>query len=268
MAIVPRPVQGSYDEALFDFIAESEGFVPRVYTDHRGIPTLGLGYALFVDAPGWPDRDGLDADLAAIGATLTDADRRILDKLRRALVSGAPAEAKALVPPFSFGEDPGQRNALSFLISREQGRRLFERIRPAYEQVLQRRLGDVLMQTLRGSRELMVLFSLCYNSPALIGPGLSAALREGRREMAWYEIRFGSNRERHKGLQNRRDKEAEVFGVLNAQPSAEERRALSALIAERRDRMTRYLGDLGLGSGEIESVLAGLETEGGDSRLA
>ncbi|HIP77256.1 MAG TPA: hypothetical protein EYH07_02165, partial [Kiloniellaceae bacterium] len=102
MAIVPRPVPGSYDEALFDFIAESEGFVPRVYTDHRGIPTLGLGYALFVDAPGWPDRGGLDADLAAIGVTLTEPDRRLLDKLRRALVSGAPAEAKALVPPFSF----------------------------------------------------------------------------------------------------------------------------------------------------------------------
>ena len=45
MAIVPHPVQGSYDDFLFETIAESEGFVPRVYSDHRGIPTLGLGYA-------------------------------------------------------------------------------------------------------------------------------------------------------------------------------------------------------------------------------
>ncbi|WP_420348733.1 hypothetical protein [Pelagibius sp.] len=261
MAIVPRPVPGSYDEALFDFIVESEGFVSRVYTDHRGIPTLGLGYALFVDAPGWPDRDGLDDDLTAIGVSLTDGDRALLGKLRQALVRGAVTEAKALVPPFSFGEDSGQRNVLSFLISRDQGRRLFERIRADYEGVLRQRLGGGLMQALEGSQELMVLFSLCYNSPALIGPGLTAALREGRREKAWYEIRFGSNRERHKGLQNRRDKEAKVFGALNADPSDAERRALGTLIEERRNRMSDYLAGVGLGSGEIQSVLAGLEAE-------
>ena len=75
MAIVPRPVRGRFEDVLFDFIAASEGFVPRIYSDHRGIPTLGLGYAILVNTPGWPPRDSLDRDLASIGVTLTSADR-------------------------------------------------------------------------------------------------------------------------------------------------------------------------------------------------
>ncbi|NIA70945.1 lysozyme [Pelagibius litoralis] len=268
MAIVPQIVQGSYDAALFDFIAKSEGFVARVYSDHRGIPTLGLGYALLVDAPGWPKRQGLGDDLSAIGVTLSEADEALLDSLSRALAGGAVDEAKALVAPWKPGEDPAAGNAFSFLITREQGRALFERIRPDYEGILTQRLGRPLLQALAGSQELMVLFSLTYNSPALIGPGLTAALREGARERAWYEIRFGSNRERHRGLQNRRDHEAEMFGALNAQPTAAEQLAFLQLIDTRRDKITRYLGQVGLERDGIETVLAGLEDSARTTRLA
>ncbi len=268
MAIVPHPVPGSYDDFLFDTIAESEGFAPRVYSDHRGIPTLGLGYALLVDAAGWPRRKGLDADLSAIGVTLNAMDSSLLQSVSDHLTRGEVDEAKSLVPPWSAGEDSGARNTFSFLISRQQGKSLFERIRPDYEAVLKQRLGEEVLQALAGSQELAVLFSLAYNSPGLIGPSLTAALRDGARERAWYEIRFGSNRERHRGLQNRRDREAALFGALNAAPSAAERATFLQLIEDRRARMTRYLGEVGLSDSQIQTTLADLEANGRETRLA
>lgn len=268
MAIVPRPVQGPYDKALFDFIVESEGFVPRIYSDHRGIPTLGLGYALLVDAAGWPRRSGLRDDLSAIGVTLNQQDEALLDSLSRALARGAANEAIDLVAPWRPGEAPAARNAFSFLIDSEQARELFQRIRPDYEAVLAQRLGGPLLDKLAGSQELMALFSLAYNSPALIGPGLTAAMKAGEREKVWYEIRFGSNRKRHRGLQNRRDHEAEVFGRLNAQPSAAEQSTFLQLMDERREEMSRYLAQVGLDGGEISTVLADLEAGARQTRLA
>lgn len=268
MAIVPHPVQGSYDDMLFDTIAESEGFVPRVYSDHRGIPTLGLGYALLVDAPGWPARQGLDTDLSAIGVTLNEADKALLKSIGQLLSQGDVVGAKGKVAPWSAGEDSAARNAFSFLISRQQGKALFGRIRPDYETVLERRLGQSLLQGLAGSQELVVLFSLAYNSPALIGPGLTAALREGARERAWYEIRFGSNRDRHPGLQNRRDREAALFGALNAVPSAEERSAFLQLLGDKRAKIARYLGQVGMDGNGITATLAELENGARQTRLA
>lgn len=268
MAIVPRPVEGSYDNALFDFILGSEGFVPRVYSDHRGIPTLGLGYALLVDAAGWPRRDGLRDDFAAIGVTLSDQDETLLDSVSRALALGRTGEAVNLVAPWQPGEAPALRNAFSFLIDKEQARGLFLRVRPGFEAVLAKRLGSALIEQLAGSQELMALFSLAYNSPALIGPGLTAAMKAGERGKVWYEIRFGSNRKRHPGLQNRRDHEAEVFGCLNEQPDGDERLAFQQLVESRREDMSRYLAQVGLDGGQITTALAELEDAARQTRLA
>ncbi len=268
MAIVPRPVEGSYDSALFDFILGSEGFVPRVYSDHRGIPTLGLGYALLVDAAGWPRREGLRDDFAAIGVTLSDQDETLLDSVSRALVLGRTGEAINLVAPWRPGEAPAVRNAFSFLIDKEQARVLFQRVRPDFEAVLAKNLGSALIERLAGSQELMALFSLAYNSPALIGPGLTAAMKAGERQKVWYEIRFGSNRKRHPGLQNRRDHEAEVFGCLNEQPDPDEQRDFQQLVESRREDMSRYLAQVGLDGGQITTVLTELEGAAGQTRLA
>ncbi|WP_299616120.1 hypothetical protein [Pelagibius sp.] len=268
MAIVPHKVDGSYDEALFEFIAESEGFVPRVYSDHLGIPTLGLGYAMLTKAANWPLRPGMDADLSAIGVVLNEPDLALLRAAGRTLARGAVDEAKALIAPWQPGEDSASLNAFSFFITREQGRALFEKIRPGYEAILERKLGSELLADLAGSQELKVLFSLAYNNPDLIGRKLTAAMKEGAREKAWYEIRFGSNRNRHRGLQNRRDAEAETFGTLNANPTDAERQALRTLIEARRADMSAYLAETGRTSDEIEGVFAALEEDARRTRLA
>lgn len=268
MAIVPRPVDGRFEDAVFDFIAASEGFVPRVYSDHRGIPTLGLGYAILVNTPGWPPRDSLVNDLATIGVALTAADRSRLTDVGEALSGSNPDQAKALVAPWTAGEDSAAKNSFSFLISRDQARALFELVSPDYEAVIRQKLGSELTDELASSKELVALFSLAYNSPALIGPGISAALRNGEREKAWYEIRFGSNRKRHLGLQNRRDHEAEMFGLTNAVPSAAERAAVARLLEEKRDFMARYLGEVGRDAAEIDTVLASIAESAASTRFA
>ena len=115
------------------------------------------------------------------------------------------------------------------------------------------------------SRELVALSSLAYNNPALIGPGLSAALHSGAREKAWFEILFCSNRARHRGLQKRRNHEAKMFGLTNAQPSKAERAAIVDFLKEKRPIMMRYMEDFGFSEPDIEATLADLSDSVGDA---
>lgn len=39
-------IAGDFNAALFDFLTGVEGWVPRIYRDGKGIPTLGVGFAL------------------------------------------------------------------------------------------------------------------------------------------------------------------------------------------------------------------------------
>lgn len=263
MAIVPRRVEGSFDRALFDFVAAREGFVPRVYSDPRGMPMLGLGYIMLDSTPGWPPRDSLDRDLSAIGIRLTPQDRMRLTAVGEALSCHNRAAAQRLVSPWIAGENPQARNDFSFVVDRAQAQALFELARPDVEAVLQRKLGRELCAELAGSRELIALFSLAYNNPALIGPVLTRALHSGAREEAWYEIRFGSNRRRHPRVEQRRDEEAAMFGLVNDSPSADECAAVATLLETRRPQIKRYLEELGLDAAEVKRCVAALCSSAG-----
>lgn len=257
MAIVPRLIEGSFDRALFDFVAAGEGFVPRVCSDSRGLPTLGLGYTILDNTPGWPPRDSLDRDLAAIGIRLTPQDRVRLTAVGEALSCHDLMAAQRLVSPWIPGEDPQARNGFSFLVTRAQAQALFELVRPDVEAMLQRKLGRELSAALAGSCELVALFSLAYSNPALIGPKLCSALQRGARGEAWYEIRFGSNRQRHHRLQGRRDQEAAMFGLTNGTPpSALERNVLLGLLSDRQPHIKRYLEELGLPRVDVKRTVA------------
>jgi hypothetical protein len=260
VAIVPRPVEGAFDDVLFDFIAGNDGFATRVYSDRRGIPTLGLGYALLVNTPGWPPRDSLERDLAALGIRLTPADRCRLTAVGEALSRHDLKHAGQLVAPWTPGEESPSKNRFSFRIDREQAKALFHLIRPDYDILLRRKLGGALTDRLANSRELVALFSLAYHNPTLIGPNLSAALSSGARARAWYEIRFGSNRQRHSALQQRRNREAEMFGLVNAVPCPVERRSAADFLKEQHLTIRRYLADVGCSEADIETSLASLST--------
>ncbi|MGF1594010.1 MAG: hypothetical protein ACFCUW_12055 [Kiloniellaceae bacterium] len=247
--IEPRRVEGAFEKAVFEFLAGHDGLERGVHCDGRGIPTLGIGYAMLANTPGWPPRESLESDLAAVGIALTAQDRSLLVGVGEALSRQDPAAAKTLM---------AAPECFSFTLSRAQARALFELTRPDTEALLQRRLGRELSDRLGGAREMVALFSLAYSNPALIGPELVAALHDGSRPRAWYEIRFGSNRSRHAGLQRRRDREAEMFG-LNAAPLDPAAKAdMVVWLEDRRPAMKRHFEEVGLDSMAVRSAMTAI----------
>jgi GH24 family phage-related lysozyme (muramidase) len=249
VAIEPRHVEGAFEKAVFEFLAGHDGLARGVYGDGRGIPTLGIGYTMLANTPGWPPRESLESDLAAVGIALTAKDRSLLVAVGEALSRQDPAAATALTAP------PG---CFSFTLSRAQARALFELTRPDTEALLRRRLGHELADSLCGSREMVALFSLAYSNPALIGPDLVAALHDGSRPRAWYEIRFASNRSRHARLQRRRDREAEIFGLSAASPDPAAKAAMAVWLEDRRPAMKRYFEEIGFDSMAVRSAMTAI----------
>ena len=38
-----------FEDSIYKKIKEHENFVPKIYADHKGIPTLGVGYAILIE---------------------------------------------------------------------------------------------------------------------------------------------------------------------------------------------------------------------------
>lgn len=90
MPINIHPISGDFNEAVYQFLRTREGFVPRIYSDSKGIPTLGVGYALAIKGNSgiFARRSTLPSDLALIGVTLTAADDQRLTDAEEKKVSG------------------------------------------------------------------------------------------------------------------------------------------------------------------------------------
>ena len=118
MSIAPHAISGDFNQAVFDFLKARERFVPRVYSDSKGIPTLGVGYALIVEQGGvFRLRSTLSADLALAGVTVTQADIDLLNnKIAVALNAGNVSLAKSLVPPFRVGENSAAFGTIRVII--------------------------------------------------------------------------------------------------------------------------------------------------------
>lgn len=216
---------------------------------------LCTGHAMLANTPGWPSCDSLEANLAALGITLKPSDRALLIDIGEALSSHDPARARAMV----------EQRGFSFTMTRLQARALFERTRPDVETLLQHKLGRALMMQLWGSREMIALLSLAYDDITAIGPELVTALREGIREEVWYMIRFASNRSNDAKVQRRRDREAELFGLVGEPLEKGERSAVAELLDSRRAMMKLRLEEVGVEAAAIREALtacyqrAGLE---------
>ncbi|MBB5534897.1 calcium-binding protein [Rhizobium giardinii] len=64
------------------------------------------------------------------------------------------------------------------------------------------------------SQERLVLYSLYYNAPTLIGPGIATAIKTDNHARFWYEVRYNHSNFDFKGLQNRREDESNKVGIL------------------------------------------------------
>ncbi len=243
-----------FDDRLFNFVQREEATVRRIYSDPLGIPTLGVGFALFVRASdgSYKYRYSTDSDsgnhsflgdsLSFQGINLTADDWLLLDQVLADLNAGQPEIAKLRIPTatqFETNASGGleEPDAVSTDLNRfsigllDDGRvrSLYDIAMGETEEVVRTKLGNFadgsggVYDALANSQELAALLSLAYTSPTLIGPRLTAALQNQDHSEAWYEIRYNSNAG---GIHaSRRYREADLFGLYNVSPIEEDYKA-------------------------------------------
>ncbi|MEW6645851.1 MAG: cadherin-like domain-containing protein [Pseudomonadota bacterium] len=238
-------VNGSYDSYLKNFILGKESNVDHVYADTKGIPTVGIGYALIIqtqDADGnkiFVIRNDIDKHLRAIGV-LSDGetfrsefadDYEILRDIIRTLndssltamqrISGATE----LVGWDAVDPDLAPFSNFEFTLGANQAQQLYDVIIKEYESHIWIKLKSACAEAgvyyddeawklnLEGTEELATLTSLSYNSPDIIAESnkFFAALVQGDRAAAWFEIAYRTNGDKSSGIASRRFKEADAF---------------------------------------------------------
>ena len=167
-------IEASYAYRRREVLKESEGDKgTKVYLDHKGIPTVGIGINLT-----------------------------------------APQNVKFIKENFSgTAEDyiSGKRK-----FSDEQVEILFEYNMTLAEAVVNRKIGKVALT----ANQRLALVSLAFNLPGLIGPNLTQMIKDQKWEEVENGIRRYSNKQKHKGLQNRRNREADLFAMDTHTPSS------------------------------------------------
>lgn len=248
MGIDPTPVEGDFAATRLAFIAKREGSVSdknpskkgQIYTtDGANVPTIGKGFAL----AGWQKTKGggkhlalrsdMDTAFAQTGHTVTPEEKEALQEIV-ATINAKKADGESvkaidddmkddLEKKYAAKKANQPAGALAnFTVNDAQANTL---LNYALEQniatVTAKHPEFALMRMdLAGSKELVALDSLIYNSPSLVGGGVLAALREGDRAKVVTEVLYNHQNTDHNGLMNRRVAEALQFGMFNAPPVA------------------------------------------------
>jgi len=269
MAIQGRSLGSSFDAFLRNFLSQHEGNMSRVYSDMRGIPTLGIGFALFEVSGGvyqykYGDRALLEATLAFAGINLTQDDFLILDTALLNLNAGfIDAVRDVILPPPSSGVEDQQtaqsKNVFSFLASSSSIDTLLTTSINDAKDELVKRIGTSLVSQLDGTAELAALISLTFNNPSLVGPKLTTALQNGDRAEAWFEIRFNSNggASQSVGIATRRYDESSLFGLYDiAALNDDEAKSIYRMYTRHRMSIGQYETQFAPPTGEgIQDVL-------------
>jgi hypothetical protein len=238
----------AFSRSLKDVIKNFEGDVRRIYVDHLGIPTMGVGYALIErnenNVTGVAtyqfrngSREALDNELNGAGIELSESD---WDKLEDVLftlqtgyaVTGVDGENKwvvdldyieSVIPaPHQATEMDGQpqmpnfgRNVFDFALDDDIVANLFELDIANAQTVVRGKIGEELFSEFSNTREMVAMTSMAMNAPELLGPKFVAAFREEKRVNAWFEIRYASNEDMIAGHQSRRYYESQLFGLYD-----------------------------------------------------
>ncbi len=227
MSLRPHYVTG-FEDLLLDFIEGHEASIRRVYSDSIGIPTLGIGFALFdkLTDGSYQYRYGslaeLEKKLSTVGIVLTPDDRTLLSNVFSDLNQGLVDMAKSRVPVYVAGEDSQAKNVFSFYLGGTQGdtsiRGLYEISMGETKDYLRSRLGTFsdgsnVYDSLYGTQEMVALLSLAFNAKTLIGNNLVRTIQNEDRSEAWYQIRYQSNKN---GIHaSRRYSESDTFCLYN-----------------------------------------------------
>ncbi len=206
---VPIP-PATYDQVVWTHLKAFEGAVDRIYTDGKGIPTMGAGNALAVIGQ---DRSWSLRPAAEIGGEIRGDPLRPyrfsaeewqrLTLCLQALNQGALHQAQALIPPFAPGHETPALNRFGFTLDES---RIQAQTKAKWSAARRAVLGDILAEALRrdwskdvteayaGSYQEVGLASVRYNiGVGRATPKATAALLDGDRAALWYEIACNTN---------------------------------------------------------------------------
>lgn len=179
-----------------------------LYTDHIGIPTIGIGYAfIYYDKNAKPPakkylaRPNYITDLEDSGYKFKGNEKNDLDDM-----------INNYVDDLNDGIIDANKTKPDILsISTSVQEKLFDIEIEKKKEGVRTRLGISDTDPFNNTREMVALTSLAYTAPTLIGPGLKWAIKYGNRAEAWFQIRYQSNSDAAHA--KRRFVESEIFGL-------------------------------------------------------
>ncbi|PLX37153.1 MAG: hypothetical protein C0606_11675 [Hyphomicrobiales bacterium] len=243
----------AYANQRYDTLVLLEGVVKTPYLDTASppAPTIGIGFNLeyhlgtvlraIVGNAHWSQT--LENRLqAVIDAGFSSGQNTLLqDRLNAVMREWHNTRDSDVPTTFAFATTAQIKAALA-TVSTE------------YEDIVTAKLGDI-----PDSEERVALFTLAYNSPALIGPKLTAAIQNGNRAEAWYEIRYNSNGSESLGIANRRYVEADTFDLFDDDsPSKAEAMKIGRMYADHRDDILSYEASFDPVSAGVTKGVAGI----------
>ena len=197
----------AFGSAVREFIEDLEGSKPKIYLDSQNKPTIEIGYLI--------EKDEWESEFVNAGINLNRDQVARINKLLDDILSETTKDGKKdAVETYNREKD-------SLDLDSTQRENLFFSVINKYKNMVDDKLGNTLSAHYANSSEKVVLVSLVYNGGSkMIGPNLSAALIEGDRVKAWYEIRYNSNsqnqtEETQRGIANRRIDESNLFGLYD-----------------------------------------------------
>jgi GH24 family phage-related lysozyme (muramidase) len=228
-----------YNDQRFELLKLLEGSTTKPYVDAVGDPTIGIGFNLvynlepvlraIVGDQNWSDtlfdllQDVVDKTyVPGQGGGLVSALNTVMKTWHDTIDSDVPAT-------FAFKNDAQIAQALDAMDDYYDGR------------------IDSWVAGIPDSYERAALFSLCWNAPSMLGPKLQAAIENGDRAEAWYEIRYNSLTSSlpdsvKEGIANRRYVEADMFSLFHNDAKATLAEAIDAgrMLASHHDTLLAY----------------------------
>ncbi|MGH9808392.1 MAG: hypothetical protein ACRD9W_14245, partial [Terriglobia bacterium] len=200
-----------------------EQFRANAYLDSAGIPTIGIGFNLWTT--GTAVIDQILGSQAGFTKPQKAADNAYRAQLSTAFASGYGSDAdldaalNAIMAARAHDSAvPGTAKPTTFTLTDSEAKHVFNGLASHYETDVTGAFSGAVPD----SFERIALFSLDYNNPSLIGPGLQGAVNRGDHAEAWYEIRYDSNAAgspSRDGIAKRRYYESQVFGATNGSTS-------------------------------------------------
>ena len=258
----------AYNRQLFENIKRREGVVPRVYSDPKGIPTIGIGHAL----AGWnetqekhvlPEKPKLDEQFQdALGKpdfNLSDAGYGRLRQAVDMVNKGDTKGAMALIPTYERNTETPDKNKFGFTLPDAGSRHFFLEDRKTHEGQVLDGIGRAAREAgwdpdktknfqdaLRNSREMQELVSLSYNGvPPDSMPKATKHILNGDRAGAYFEIAYRTNSadqpdSLRPGIANRRVGEARALLGDPATWPPEQRKELDRILKENGGEIAAY----------------------------